>query len=187
TITNDLVNEYIPNSTDIEDARTYIANYNSVTASDHLPVISRFQFCKLACPTNITVSNTTDQCGATVNFTIGSTFSCGTVTAVPASGSFFPIGTTTVNVTASNGETCSFTVTVNDTQNPVISCPGNQTKNTNTNICSYTVTGSGFNATASDNCEGTTLVNDYNNSSSLADAVFGKGITTVKWTATDAV
>jgi len=186
TITNDLVNEYIPNSTDIEDARTYIANYNSVTASDHLPVISRFQFCKLTTPANIAVSNTPGQCGATVNFNMGSTFSCGTVTAVPASGSFFPIGTTTVNVTASNGETASFTVTVNDTQNPSISCISNQTKNTDLNLCSYTVVGNEFNATASDNCEGTTLTNDYNSSSSLAGAVFGKGITVVKWTATDA-
>jgi len=187
TITNDILNEYIPNSTDIEDARTYIANYNSVTASDHLPVISRFQFCKLTPPANIVVSNTTDQCGAVVNFNIGSTFSCGTVTAVPASGSFFPIGTTTVNITASNGETSSFTVTVNDTQNPSITCVGNQTKNTNADVCSYTVVGNEFNATASDNCEGTTLINDYNNSSSLAGAVFSKGNTTVIWTATDAV
>ena len=186
TITNDLVNEYISNSTDVEDARTYIANYNSVTASDHLPVISRFQFCKLTCPANITASNTTGQCGATVNFNIGSTFSCGTVTAVPASGSFFPIGTTTVNITASNGETCSFTVTVNDDQHPSISCPGDQTKNTDLNVCSYTVVANEFNATASDNCEGTTLINDYNSSSSLVGAIFDKGITTVKWTATDA-
>ena len=186
TITNDLVNEYISNSTDVEDARTYIANYNSVTASDHLPVISRFQFCKLTCPANITTPNITGQCGATVNFNVSSTFSCGTVTAVPASGSFFPIGTTTVNVTASNGETCSFTVTVNDNQDPSISCTGNQTKNTDLNICGYTVVGNEFNATASDNCEGATIINDYNSSNSLVGAIFDKGITTVKWTATDA-
>jgi trimeric autotransporter adhesin len=186
TITNDLVNEYISNSTDIEDARIYIANYNSVTASDHLPVISRFQFCKLTCPANITVPTTTNQCGTIVNFNIGSTFSCGTVTALPASGSFFPTGVTTVQVTASNGETCSFTVTVNDDEEPVISCPGDQTKNTNTNVCSYTVVGNEFNVTASDNCSGSTVINDYNSTSSLNGAVFGKGVTAVKWIATDA-
>ena len=186
TISNELNNEYIATSTDIEDPRTYIANYNSVTASDHLPVYSRFQFCKLTCPANIIVSSTNGQCGTVVNFNIGSTMPCGTVTAIPASGSFFPVGTTTVEVTASNGETCSFTVTVNDTENPEVTCPGNQTKNTNTNVCSYTVAGDEFNATTSDNCSGTTAINDYNGTNSLAGAVFSKGTTTVKWTATDA-
>jgi hypothetical protein len=84
TITNELNNEYISNSTDIEDPRTYIANYNSVTGSDHLPVYSRFQFCKLTCPANITVSNDAGQCGAVVNFNVSSISTCGTVTAVPS-------------------------------------------------------------------------------------------------------
>ena len=56
TISDDLKNDYISNSTDIEDARTYIANYNSVTASDHLPVMRRFQFCKITRPSNIKYS-----------------------------------------------------------------------------------------------------------------------------------
>ena len=187
TITNDLVNDYIPNSTDIEDPRVYIANYNSVTASDHLPVISRFQFCKLTCPTNIAVSNTMNQCGANVNFSIGSTFSCGTVTAVPASGSFFPIGTTTVNVSASNGETCSFTVTVVDSQNPVItSCPSVPV------FCyatsgNYTIPA----ITATDNCP--TLSFSYSISGATtrsgttnnASGSFNPGTSMIAWTATD--
>jgi hypothetical protein len=43
-ITKTLLPEYITGSTDIEDARTYITNYNDSTASDHLPVFSRFAF-----------------------------------------------------------------------------------------------------------------------------------------------
>ena len=47
----------------------------------------------------------------------------------PPSGSTFPVGTTTVTNTATdasgNTTSCSFTVTVTDTQNPVITCPGN--------------------------------------------------------------
>ena len=44
TITNDLVPFYIQNSTQINDPRLYITSYNATTASDHLPVFSRFDF-----------------------------------------------------------------------------------------------------------------------------------------------
>lgn len=43
-ISNEFVGNYISNSTDIEDPRSYISGYNATTASDHLPVYSRFQF-----------------------------------------------------------------------------------------------------------------------------------------------
>jgi len=42
-ISNELNDEYIPNSIAVEDARAYIANYASTT-SDHLPVYARFAF-----------------------------------------------------------------------------------------------------------------------------------------------
>lgn len=41
-ISNELQNNNISNSTDIEDPRVYIPGYNATTASDHLPVFSRF-------------------------------------------------------------------------------------------------------------------------------------------------
>lgn len=44
TIKNDLNPFYIPNSTEINDPRNYISGYNATTASDHLPVFSRFDF-----------------------------------------------------------------------------------------------------------------------------------------------
>src|SRR4029079_13944808 len=51
---------------------------------------------------------------------------CGTITSNPTSGSFFPIGTTTVVNTSSTGcGGCSFTVTVVDTAAPTITCPSN--------------------------------------------------------------
>jgi len=178
-ITSEFNNEYISNSTDIEDPRTYIANYNSVTGSDHLPVYSRFQFCKLTCPANITVYNDAGQCGAVVNFDVTSTMTCGTVTALPASGSFFPTGTTTVNVTSSTGQSCSFTVTVNDNEDPTISAPVNVTVSTDAGICNATNVTLG-NATTSDNCTGEVILGNN------APAQFSKGVTTVIWTATDA-
>jgi hypothetical protein len=43
-ITQPLRPGYIDNSTAIEDARLYISDYNEHTASDHLPVYTRFSF-----------------------------------------------------------------------------------------------------------------------------------------------
>lgn len=84
--------------------------------------------CTITCPANITVSNDANQCGAIVNYPAPTTSgSCGTVTTTPASGTLFPIGTTTVTATSTAGPTCSFTVTVNDTQAPVMTCLPNVT------------------------------------------------------------
>jgi hypothetical protein len=53
-ISNELRNTSISNSTDIEDPRAYIPNYNAVTASDHLPVYTRFNFNQDILPVTIT-------------------------------------------------------------------------------------------------------------------------------------
>ena len=81
----------------------------------------------ITCPANITRVNAPGQCGATVNFTVTAADNCTgtvTVTVQPASGSFFAVGVTTVNARATdaagNTATCSFTVTVNDVEPPVI-------------------------------------------------------------------
>jgi len=82
--------------------------------------------CVLTCPSNITVSNDAGECGAIVNYPMPTyTGNCGTVTASQNSGTFFPVGTTTVTVTGlrldGTSDSCSFTVTVNDTEFPVVS------------------------------------------------------------------
>lgn len=81
----------------------------------------------ITCPTNITRPNDPGQCGAIVNYVVTATDNCTssvTVTATPASGTFFAVGVTTVNARATdasgNTSTCSFTVTVNDVEPPVI-------------------------------------------------------------------
>ena len=77
-------------------------------------------------------------------------------------------------------------MTVNDTENPTISCVGNQTKDTDAGECDYTVVGTEFDPTSyDDNCPGATISNDYTSTSTLAGAVFPKGTTTVIWTVTD--
>lgn len=139
----------------------------------------------ITCPANITTNNDPSQCGAAVTYTTPTaTDNCpgiGAVTCSPAAGSFFPKGTTTVNCTvsdaASNTAACSFTVTVNDTQAPTVSCPSNITQSTDPNQCSAIVN---FAATANDNCPGATVV-----CSPASGSTFPKGVTTVNCTATD--
>jgi hypothetical protein len=139
--------------------------------------------CVLTCPANITQANDANQCGAIVKFpAAGFTGNCGTVTANPASGSFFPVGTTTVTVTGQRldgtSDTCTFTVTVNDTQPPVTTCPANIVTNTAANECAAVVN---FTATVSDNCPGATVV-----CSPASSSTFPKGTTTVTCTGKDA-
>jgi len=78
------------------------------------------------CPANISVFNDPGVCGAVVRFTPTATDNCPgvVVSSSPASGSLFPVGTSTVTVTATdaagNKSTCTFTVKVTDNEPPVI-------------------------------------------------------------------
>jgi hypothetical protein len=106
--------------------------------------------CENTCPANISVSNDPSQCGAVVKYP-APTGDCGPITCSPPSGSFFPVGTTTVTCNATTGQPCSFTVTVNDTQAPTITCPANIVTNENpagsgSAVVSYA------NPTVTDNC-----------------------------------
>ena len=140
--------------------------------------------CTLTCP-NIQQSTDPNQCGATVNFTPATTGTCGTVTCTPPSGSFFPKGTTTV-ICLSAGPSCSFTVTVNDTEPPKISCPSDITATAAISCPIATSVPVSFTVTASDNCLGVTFVcKDQNNQVVTSGQSFPVGTTTVTCTATD--
>ena len=81
--------------------------------------------CMLSCPSNITVDNDPGECGAVVNYPAPPyTGNCGTVTSSPASGTFFPVGTTPVTVTGmrldGTSDSCSFNVIVNDAEAPQV-------------------------------------------------------------------
>ncbi|MYL22077.1 hypothetical protein GLW04_19635, partial [Halobacillus litoralis] len=71
----------------------------------------------LLCPEDIIVNNDPGACGAIVDYSSSPGATCN-----PASGSFFPIGITIVTCTEDNQE-CTFDITVNDTEPPIISCP----------------------------------------------------------------
>jgi CSLREA domain-containing protein len=109
--------------------------------------------CAITCPGNIIRSTDPGQCTAVVTFappTIGA--GCGTVSCSPPSGSTFPKGSTMVTCSATAGSSCPFTVTVNDTQPPTITCPANLTQSTDPGQCTAVVTFS--NPTVNDNCPG---------------------------------
>lgn len=85
----------------------------------------------LLCPGDITQDNDPGVCGAVVTYTVDSPAGCGgsgtiTQTAGLASGSTFPIGTTVNTFEYDDGinpiETCSFSVTINDTEAPTAVC-----------------------------------------------------------------
>ena len=123
----------------------------------------------IACPANASVSTNANVCTFTVpansyNPTI--TGGCQPYTlsysanngASPASGSSLDgavlnKGVTTITWTvtdANNASTsCAFTVTVNDTQLPTITCPANIVKSNDNNACGAVAT---YTVTASDNC-----------------------------------
>ncbi len=91
-----------------------------ITVNDQTPPV-------ITCPANITLPAQLGGCSVDVVYSVTATDNCTgpvTITATRASGSSFPVGTTTVIVTATdacgNQSTCSFTVTVTDPQLPVI-------------------------------------------------------------------
>lgn len=139
----------------------------------------------ITCPTNITQQAATGQCAASVAYTTPTaTDNCsgvGSVTCAPASGSTFQKGVTTVtcnvNDASGNSNSCSFTVTINDNELPVISCPANLTRATDPGQCSAVVN---FLAPATDNCAVAGVV-----CSPTSGSTFAKGTTTVNCIATD--
>lgn len=149
--------------------------------SDHDPVVVGLNLTTpLACPADITVSNDSGDCGAVVNYAAPTGGGCGEVMCSPTSGSFFAVGTTTVTCSAT-GSTCSFTVTVNDTEPPAISCPSNVTAMTAIACPPPTGTVVNFNGPmASDNCPGVETV-----CTPPSGSTFAVGSTTVTCTATD--
>lgn len=138
----------------------------------------------LTVPANITVNADPGNCSTTVTYTTPTaTDNCSaTVSLVsgPSSGSVFPVGTTTVTYQAAdpfgNTDTESFTVTVNDAQNPTIVCPPTVLAGCDT-VVNYAL------PVASDNCPGvtTSLI-----SGSASGGVFAPGTTTVTYEAEDA-
>ena len=135
------------------------------------------------CPGDITVGSDAGQCGAIVTWTFSATDNCAvdTISSTHAPGDFFPVGTTTVTYTVEdiygNVTTCSFDVTVNDTEAPVANCPANITLSNDSSLCGAVAT---WTFTSSDNCGVATV-----SSTHASGDFFAVGTTTVTYTVTD--
>ena len=182
-------------------------NGNMATCMSAVTVVDNTPPTITTCPTGpIGRDVDPDQCYASEVELSGAVASdnCGSVRLVysPASGSTFPVGTTTVTVTAydyscnSNTSACTFDVIVTDNLVPVIDCPEDVTITANTNQdvagdCATTV--SGTDRIVTDNCPGFTLVWSLTGATPTASGsdqvpvsqLFSKGTTVVTYTATD--
>ena len=143
-------------------------------------------FAALTVPTAV-VAEATGADGARVFFTVrveggndgGDGRPADTVTCTPSSGSLFPLGTTTVSCSGSEGSTGSFTVSVVDTTAPALSLPLDFTVVTG-NPSGATVT---YTATATDLVDGPVAVT----CTAASGSAFPVGTTAVHCTATDSL
>ena len=156
-----------------------------LTPADHqVPVFAN-------CPVSFQVNNTPQSCGAIVNYAaLSVSDNCAgaitpTQTAGGASGTVFPVGVTPVSFTATdnnnNTATCSFNVTVVDSEVPTIVCPVNVSVNVNPNTCGAVV--SYVLPTTSDNCS--TGIGPSLQAGLASGATFPRGTTVVTYRATD--
>ncbi|HZL84369.1 MAG TPA: PA domain-containing protein [Candidatus Krumholzibacteria bacterium] len=88
---------------------------------DNLNGIPNDLECVFACPQDLSIPTDPGRCDAVFEYDVPTTGICGTVTGDPPSGAVLPLGTTTVNLTSETGVSCSFDVTVEDGEAPVIS------------------------------------------------------------------
>ena len=98
----------------------------------------------VTCPGSITASAPLGLCGSNVVFSVTGSDNCGLratnqLAGLP-SGSLFPVGTTTntfevVDASGNHSASCTFVVTVIDTQAPAITCPGAVTSNADAGHC----------------------------------------------------
>ncbi len=163
------------------DAVGNVSNYSfKVTVNDaQAPTIN--------CQADIIVNNEPNKCGAVANFNLPMVSdNCpgvGAPTCNPPSGTFFPIGATTVTCTVTdssqNQGQCTFKVTIVDIQPPQITCPPDKIVVTG-KPCDASVLVNYPAPMASDNCPNVNVI-----CVPPSGALFPVGTTTVTCTATD--
>jgi hypothetical protein len=143
--------------------------------------------CSISCPANISQTKDANENGAFVTYPDATTTGdCGAVSYSLPSGSFFPVGTTTVTATSEAGASCQFSVTIFDdvdTSPPVISCPANIIVPAAANSCEASVNPG--TATATDDRPGVVVVQGARSDGAALNAPY-RGEVIITWTATDA-
>lgn len=145
----------------------------------------------IICPSDITVSNDPGACFAQVAFAVTATSNCDPNVAITLedaffntlqSGDAFPVGTTSVIATAmdNSGNTvvCTFNITVQDVDAPVISGPTSMDLVTDCAGTVLSISPSTLGLVADDNCPGAPTV-------TCSPATLSPGTTSVACTATD--
>jgi len=179
----------------VTDAASNTANCSfTVTISDtENPTVT--------CPANIVDDNDANECFATITIPeivfadncSGSTLSWSTTGATTLSGTGQPgsqqfnVGVTTISLLVTDAEnlthSCDFTVTINDTQKPVVNnCPNNITRSPGAGTCAATVFWT--EPTATDNCTPSGSLTRVR--SHAPGSVFNAGVSTVTYTFQDA-
>jgi hypothetical protein len=165
---------------------------NSSTLNFNLNVVDTTAPTITSCPSNITTSADPDSCSAIVNpGTATATDNCDssvTITGTRSDGqpltSSYPVGVTTITWTATddanNSSSCTQTITVNDTQPPVISCPANIVLEP---TCPLGAIANWTPPVGTDNCPGATT---SRTAGPAPGSVFPIGTTTVTYTVNDA-
>jgi hypothetical protein len=166
---------------------TYIASDsggNSATCTFDITVADTVDPIFSGCPANIIVNNDPGLCTAAVFYAAPvATDNCSvSVTSTNNPGEIFPTGVTNVSYTAmdpaGNAVSCTFSITVLDAENPVISsCPIDIVQAAGGGTCVATV--SWTPPLRTDNCSATL------SSTHAPGDVFTSGVTTVIYTATD--
>ncbi|MDD4149553.1 MAG: HYR domain-containing protein, partial [Bacteroidales bacterium] len=155
----------------------------NIATCEQLVTVTDIELPTIICPTDVEVNTDPDNCTASgvILGTPTTDDNCTVASVTNDAPAIFPIGTTTVTWTVTDGSgniaTCEQLVTVTDIELPTITCPTNVSVNTDPDNC----TASGVilgTPTTDDNCTVASVTND-------APAIFPIGTTTVTWTVTD--
>ena len=141
-------------------------------------------------PTDLTVVNDSGQCGAVVTWaepTENDNCPGASLSGDATPGDFFPVGESMVTYTATdaagNDASVSFSVTVTDSESPVVTPSADVIVPADPTLCGANVAVPA--PMLSDNCPGVTVTNDFTGTDD-ASALYPVGDTTVTWIATDA-
>ncbi|MBK7245504.1 MAG: hypothetical protein IPH98_16965 [Saprospiraceae bacterium] len=107
---------------------------------------------------------------------------------------YFSLGVTTVVWTLRDSfsdytmATCLMDITIVGNEQITITCVDNQTRSTDPDVFNYMVQSTEFDPTTyAGNISAGSIINNYNHSATLANAVFPIGATTVVWTVRDSI
>ncbi|MDD3685748.1 MAG: HYR domain-containing protein, partial [Bacteroidales bacterium] len=155
----------------------------NIATCEQIVTVTDIELPTIVCPAPVAVNTDADECTAS-GVDLGTPTvddNCSILSVTNDAPAVFPIGSTTVTWTVTDGSgniaTCEQIVTVTDIELPTIVCPAPVAVNTDADECTASGVDLGT-PTVDDNCSILSVTND-------APAVFPIGNTTVTWTVTD--